>query len=222
MALYVLDWSNGYPSDLKGYAGAVRYIGSPGHAKNLTKPEVAQWRAQGVPLSFVHEQDAGWMLGGHLRGQSAGLAVHKDAVTLGLTLRGVFAACDFKPSAAQMPLVLACLKGFGEILGHDVASVYGSASVLNAAHAAGLLPHGGWQTVAWSYVNGKLVVSPYAVLLQHTQQITLHGVKCDLNTVNAKDWRQSPAPSGVTPIPPASAPIPKRHYYPHRFAYTPR
>src|SRR6266542_544907 len=222
MALYVLDWSSGYPSNLKGYAGAARYIGSPGHAKNLTKPEVAQWRAQGVPLLGVHEQDAGWMLGGHTRGQSAGLAVHRDSVALGLTLRRVCAACDFQPTAAQMPLILACLKGYGEILGRDVASLYGSASVLDAAYATGLLPHGGWQTVAWS--GGR--TSAHAVLLQHAQQITVHGVVCDVNTPLARDWGQSPfsslAPPSATPPPPAPAPIPKRHYYPHRFAYTPR
>jgi len=63
----VLDYSSGWPAPaaIKAarYVGVVRYIGTAGRSKNLTRTEAQQMHAAGIPIALAYEDSAGWMQG---------------------------------------------------------------------------------------------------------------------------------------------------------------
>lgn len=191
-SMEVLDYSSGYPAPAAikagGYAGVVRYIGTPGRGKNLTPAEARAMAATGVPVALVYEDTAGWMQGGATAGAAAARAALADAANCGVAVRCVYFACDQEViTAAQMNNVMACLDGAaGTPLGRARTGIYGQYSVIEAA-VPGRAPWG-WQTKAWS--GGE--VSTKAALLQQIGYRTVGGVQCDGNTVLRDDWGQWP------------------------------
>src|SRR5206468_1409455 len=109
-----------------GYAGVVRYVGTPGRGKNLTRAEAAAMLAAGVPVGLVYEDTAGWMLGGSSAGAAAARAALADADHCGVGVRCVYFACDQDITAAeQMAAVAQCLDGAAQVLGRERVGVYG-------------------------------------------------------------------------------------------------
>ena len=191
----VLDYSSGHPAPAAvlaaGYGGVVRYAGTQGRGKNLTRAEAQAMLAAGVPIGLVYEAGAGWMLGGTEVGAGAARAVLADANQCGVGVRAVYFAADFDvTSTAQMVAVERCLDGAAQVLGRGRVGVYGEADVIDAClgsrHATW-----GWQTRAWS--AGR--VSSRAHLLQQVGYVYPGGVQCDRNTVLRRDWGQWPAPA---------------------------
>lgn len=189
----VLDYSSGWPPPAaikaSGYAGVLRYIGTPGHGKNLTHDEAQAMLGADVQIGLVYEASAGWMLSGAPAGERAALAALADAEHCGVPVRCVYFACDVDiTSTAQLGAVKQCLAGAARVLGRDRVGVYGEADVIDACvpnHAAY-----GWQTKAWSHgrQSGK------ACLLQQLGYVYPGGVECDWNTMLATDWGQHPVP----------------------------
>ena len=191
----VLDYSSGWPapSAIKAakYVGVVRYIGTPGRGKNLTRAEAHAMLAAGVPVGLVYESSAGWMQGGVNAGVAAARAALTDAQNCGVGVRNVYFAADFDvTSTAQMVAVERCLDGAAQVLGRGRVGVYGEADVIDAClgqrHATW-----GWQTRAWS--GGR--VSGRAHLLQQIGYVYPGGVQCDRSTVLKRDWGQWPDPA---------------------------
>lgn len=190
--MFVLDYSSGFPDPAAvvaaGYVGIVRYIGTPGRGKNLTRAEAAAMLAAEVPIGLVYEESAGWMLGGVSAGVRAAQAALADAQNCRVGVRNVFFAADFDvTSTAQMTAVERCLDGAAGVLGRSRVGVYGEADVIDAClgqrHATW-----GWQTRAWS--GGRL--SSRAHLLQQVGYVYPGGVQCDRSTVLQQDWGQWP------------------------------
>lgn len=188
----VLDYSSGYPSPAAiraaGYVGVVRYIGTPGRSKNLTRAEAVALRAAGIPAAFVYEDTAGWMLGGHQAGVNAAVAARADLANLGQPYRCIHFADDQDTvTAAQFAAVNACLDGAASVIGLPATGVYGEADVIDAALGGGHAAWG-WQTRAWS--GGR--VSSRAHLLQQIGYVNPGGIQCDRSTVLKSDWGQWP------------------------------
>lgn len=187
----VLDYSAGWPPPAAikaaGYVGVVRYVGTPGRAKNLTRTEAQAMTSAGIPIALVYETTAGWALGGAAVGTAAARAALADAAACEVQVRCVYFAVDVDVTdAQQMQAVQRTLGGAADVLGRDRTGVYGEADVIDAcvpAHAAY-----GWQTRAWS--GGR--VSPRAHLLQQVGYVYPGGVQCDRSTVLQDDWGQCP------------------------------
>lgn len=200
----VLDYSAGWPDPAAirsaGYLGVVRYIGTPGRRKNLTRAEADALRSEGVAIGLVYEDSAGWMQGGARAGVVAARAVEADAATCGVELRSCMLACDQQVLATQqMDNVMACLDGASTAWGLGVTGIYGQKSVVDTALGARHATWG-WQTAAWS--GG--VVSALAHLYQHAGYVTVGGIQCDRSTVLRSDWGQVPRPGS----PPADQEVP--------------
>jgi hypothetical protein len=196
-SMEVLDYSSGYPAPAAvktaGYAGVVRYIGTSGRGKNLTRGEAQAMSAAGIPIALVYEDTAGWMQGGQAAGVNAARAALQDATACGTPVRCVYFACDQEVlTAAQMNNVMACLDGAASVLGRPRVGVYGQASVIDTALSGGRAVWG-WQTRAWS--GGR--VSARAHLLQQVGYVSVGGVQCDRNTVLQDDWGQTPYAEGI-------------------------
>jgi Rv2525c-like, glycoside hydrolase-like domain len=192
----VLDYSAGWPSPAAirqaHYVGVVRYIGTPGRSKNLTRAEVREMRAAGIPIGLVYEESAAWMRGGAAAGAAAARAALADARTCGVGVRCVYLACDEDvTSTAMMQTVQKCLDGAAGVLGRGRVGVYGEADVIDACLGA---KHAtwGWQTRSWS--GGR--VSTRAHLLQQVGYVYPDGVQSDRSTVMKTDWGQWPDPNG--------------------------
>ena len=194
----ILDYSSAHPAPATvlagGYAGVVRYAGTPGRGKNLTRAEAQAMLAAGVPVGLVYEAGAGWMLGGAGAGAAAARAVLADADHCGVGVRCVYFAADFDVTTpAEVAAVAGCLDGAAQVLGRARVGVYGEADVIDACLSGGHASWG-WQTRAWSH--GRL--SDRAHLLQQIGAVRVGGVECDRNTVLRADWGQWPAPGAGT------------------------
>ena len=191
----VLDYSSGWPAPASirdsGYAGVVRYVGTPGRSKNLTRAEVRELQTAGVPIGLVYESTAGWMLGGGAAGVAAARAVLTDPALVSTDtyraprIRCVYFACDIDVTGeSQMAAIQECLDGAASVFGRAQVGVYGEADVIDdcvPAHAAYA-----WQTRAWS--AGR--VAKRVCLLQEIGYVQVGGVQCDRNTVLKPDWGQ--------------------------------
>ncbi|MEV8610120.1 glycoside hydrolase domain-containing protein [Amycolatopsis sp. NPDC051373] len=187
----VLDYSTGRPSGAavagRGHAGVVRYIGTPGRPKNLTRAEFLDLDAHGVGVALVYENHGGDAAGGRSAGVVAAQTARADADACGFPRdRPIYFAVDSdQVTAAQFDAVMAYLDGVASVLGSVVlVGVYGEYDVIEQAVG----PHAryGWQTAAWSH--GKK--SGKAALYQKLGTVEVDGVDCDESDVLADDWGQ--------------------------------
>ena len=196
--MIALDYSAGRPSGGavrdSGAVAVIRYVGTPGRAKNLTATETADMLAHGVAVALVYEDRAGTALLGRARGEADARAALLDAHSCGVTVRCIYMAVDFDvANDDQMDRVSAYLAGAARVLGTDRLGVYGERDVVDI-FVGGRVAAYGWQTKAWS--GGA--VSSQADLYQVGRQTTVDGVTCDVNEIKRQDFGQWPAPALVT------------------------
>lgn len=164
----------------------VRYVSTPGHAKNLKPAEVAAHRKAGVELVLVGEITAGRALDGRARGKADMASFQAQAKALGAPSPCViYLAIDFDATAAQMPKCLDYLRGGADQVGERWTGVYGSYAVIQAAKAADVCDYF-WQTYAWS--GGK--VSTHNHLYQYKNNVPLGSGTVDLCRATAEDYGQ--------------------------------
>jgi hypothetical protein len=174
-----------------GIVGVLRYL-SPDdqntHGKILFAPERDQILGSGLDLALNFEWYAGRCLEGGAAGSADGHTALTQARALGYpqgktiyfshdTGAYNWAAIDSYFSAAR-----AALGGYYKI------GAYGSFSLVQQLHAAGLIDHG-WQTLAWS--SGQR--DPWAVLYQDGSQLL--GGAVDVDQVTSTDigsWKDGP------------------------------
>ena len=172
----------------------IRYVGTPGRAKNLTAVEAADMLAHGVAVALVYEDRAGTALEGHARGEADARAALLDAHSCGVTVRCIYMAVDVDvTSGEELAAVDAYLAGAASVLGRDRVGVYGEFAVIEHCLSTGSAAYG-WQTVAWSHSS----VSTDAHLVQQLGQVSVSGVTCDVSQIKQQDFGQWPAPALVT------------------------
>jgi hypothetical protein len=185
-----LDYSAGRPTGAAvkaaQHAGVVRYAGTPGRTKNITKAEYQDMDRNGIGVALVYENHAGDAAGGHPAGQAAAFAARKDADAIGFPVsRPIYFAVDSdQVTTGQFAAAMAYLDGAASILGRDRVGVYGEFDVIEMA--VGNHARFGWQTAAWS--KGKR--SAKAVLFQQIGTVVVGGIASDVNQILAADWGQ--------------------------------
>lgn len=186
----VLDYSAGTPGAkaIKGFGavGVVRYAGTPGRRKNLTKAEFADLDRAGLGVATVYENKAGDYLGGYAAGQRAARAWLADVSSIDERLTRVgFFAVD-RDVVSEWATLADYFRGINSVIGVARTRGYGEADVVDYLVAHGLASGGQWQTVAWSHSRR----SPHAALFQNAHQPAVGGIACDINDVLAPDWGQ--------------------------------
>ena len=122
-----------------------RYL-SGGNSKDISKTELDNYKAAGIPVIFVWETD------GIMRSEADGIAAAKAAEAELAQIGASGAVVFFAADAAQMPDLTGYLKGVNSVLGKPRTGVYGGLGSVQAAFNGGLVSYG-WQTYAWS--NGQ-------------------------------------------------------------------
>lgn len=186
-----LDYSAGAPSGAAvrtaGYVGVVRYCGTPGRPKNITRAEYEDMDMSGVGVALVYENRQGDALSGFGAGQASARAIQSDAASFGFpSSRPFYFTVDQQISTeAQYSAVMAYLDGAATVVGHSRVGVYGQYGVVQRAIEGGHAAYG-WQTVAWSaglrYSNANL--------FQNLGYVYVDGVECDSNDILSPDWGQ--------------------------------
>lgn len=186
----VLDYSAGFPGSravkAAGAIGAVRYAGTPGRRKNLTAAEFADFDRAGLAVATVYENRAGDYLGGYAAGQRAARAWLADVSGIDERLTRVGHFAVDRDVVSEWATLRDYFRGINSVIGVARTRGYGEADVVDYLVAHALASGGQWQTVAWS--RGER--SQHAALLQLAQQITVGGVRADVNTVLMDDWGQ--------------------------------
>jgi len=196
-----LDYSAGRLSaatiKAAGHVGVIRYIGTPGRGKNITRAEYLDLTRNGVGVALVYENRAGDANGGFSAGVSAGRAARADADSIGWPRdRPIHFAIDSdQVTSLDFDRVAHYLDGAASILG-DMAQVgvYGEFDVIE--RNVGSHARYGWQTVAWS--GGR--ISKKAALYQRLGQIYVGGIQVDVNSILAADWGQHNAQEDDMPL----------------------
>ncbi|MEU5847427.1 DUF1906 domain-containing protein [Saccharopolyspora shandongensis] len=188
-----LDYSAGVPlaAAVKraDFDFVVRYVGTPGHRKNITPAEYRDMTGAGVGVALVFENRAGDALAGRDAGARNAHAALEDANSFGWPAdRPIYFAVDQDiTTESQMRTVVEYLHGAGDVLGVDRIGVYGEADVIDRAQRDGVA-RWFWQTRAWS--RGR--ISPHAHVVQQTETVRVDGVECDVNTTDRPDIGQHP------------------------------
>lgn len=187
------------PADLfrHGIRFAGRYYSTPGNPKNLNLQEALNLLHAGIDIVSVYETTATFMMQGRIGGADAMRSANAQALLCGQPDGSpIFFACDFQPSASELPIVLAFLAGCYSVSTRFRVGVYGSYSVCVAAKEQ--FPDiYTWQTAAWS--GGLLfpkrdIYQPGSILYGYPD------VDEDLATTDAyggwHHWERSNPPSG--------------------------
>jgi hypothetical protein len=165
---------------------ALRYVSSPGHAKNLTRDEADALTAAGIDIGIVFELTASRALGSRATGQYDAASARSQVITLGGPTDGgvIYFAVDFDAQPDQMATVLAYGEGWADVLGRDRCGPYGSYRVTKAFLDAGFAY--GFQTYAWS---GGLW-EPRAQLQQYRNGQPLGSGTVDYDRATVADYGQ--------------------------------
>lgn len=195
-----LDYSAGFPGaaniKAKGYAGAFRYFGFPDRRKCATAVELADFTAHGLGMAGVFEDAAGNWRGGAAQGRRDGGIARAFADRIGFPGdRPIFAAIDQDVvTAAEFSLVLDYVGQFSHVIGgSQLGGVYGEADVIDRCRNAQVATYF-WQTAAWS--RGRKTACD---AFQYVGSVSVGGVTCDTNQLNALDWGQHNLEDIVTP-----------------------
>lgn len=200
----VLDYSAGFPGAEqirnRGFAGAVRYIGSPGNPKCTTAAELEDFRVHGLGMALVFEAAARDWWGGFGSGFSSAVRARAHALDIGFSpSRPIYMAVDSDVvSEDDYRRVVDYLRGASSVLdGPAGTGVYGEHEVCVRAAQSGYVGWF-WQCRAWS---GSRVFEGRH-LYQRAEDVVVAGVVCDVNDTFKPDWGQDPAPDkrGVDPM----------------------
>ncbi|MGN8024686.1 peptidoglycan-binding protein [Microbacterium sp. 22242] len=117
--------------------------------KGLSADELAQYRAAGIDVALLYEEDGKELLGGRAAGVRVAQAAEEFRKTLGLGAQPIYFNVDFDIAPGDVPTVLGALDGVASVIGADRVGLYGGFAVIKAAFDAGKI-RWGFQTYAWS------------------------------------------------------------------------
>lgn len=183
-----------------------RYLSGGGNPKDISKAELDNYLAAGIPVVFVWET-TGTDMTSMSNGENDARAAQNELNALGAASAVVFFAADEQAE----PDELAYLQGAGYVLGKSRVGIYGGLASIEAAFNNNVVSYG-WQTYAWS--GG--VWDNRALLRQYLNGVKIGPAEVDLDeaaywnsatvlTVHS-DFGQWPRPV-ITPPP---VPVPPK------------
>jgi peptidoglycan hydrolase-like protein with peptidoglycan-binding domain len=188
---------------------AMRYL-SNDSTKNLHRVEAVQLGRAGIDVGVVWESTPRRPLSGRAGGAVDALTAAAQAKACGMPSgRPIYFAVDYDAGDADKPTIAEYLRGAGNVLGGPRhVGVYGGYWIVKYCLDHGVATYG-WQTLAWS--GGRR--DPRVQLYQHSVNVHIGALSCDLDTAFAADFGQWRPVSGAAPTPPAPPfPYSPTHY----------
>jgi hypothetical protein len=195
-----------------GYEGVVRYACAGRANVSITPGEIADLKANGIPVAIVCEHEADWLLRANVAGRVSGSrditrACHLDdgvtwcAADWDATLGGP--TSPGSPGDKNMHGVHAGLKQAASVIGPSNVGFYGGYYAIDwlVRNAPWIQWH--WQAEAWSHGNRH----PKARIFQRAQSANVAGVQIDLNERLSASWGQRVHVTPPKPPPPPPKPV---------------
>lgn len=169
-----------------GYQGVVRYAAAGRGNVNITPAEIADLKANGVPVAIVVEHEADWLL--HTASVAGRIVGARDITRACKLPDGVlYLACDFDAQGdATMQQIEASLNAAAAVVGRENVGFYGGYFAIEWLVQHGWKDINYWQTAAWS----QGLLHTYAKLYQRASTATVAGVQVDVDVVLHPDWGQ--------------------------------
>lgn len=191
-----VDYSFGRPTPAaiasRGYTFAVRYLSTPGNAKNLTLKEAAALNGAGVSCVLVFELSARRTLDGYNAGFADARSARDQADSCGAPADAIiYFAVDFDAIPSQFPRIAEYFRGAQAAIGAGRVAGYGEHDVGRYLLDRWCVIKW-WQSFAWS--GGRRL--PDAAMFQRREQVAIDGVACDINDALTDEfgaWTVSPA-----------------------------
>lgn len=185
-----VDYSGDHPS-VSGLVAAgkkfvVRYGGTGGSWKLITRAEADALRAAGIAIVANVEGEANGLLGGFTTGVYWARTADEHFRTLGMPKdRPIYLSVDFDASSPHWTAIDAALRGAASVIGADRVGVYGGYDTIAHCASAGSAKWF-WQTYAWS--GGRW--HPKNHIEQYRNGVSLAGGTVDLNRSKTLDFGQ--------------------------------
>lgn len=164
---------------------SIRYVSTPGHAKNLKQSEADSLAKAGIGICLVGEISAGRALGGRSQGKTDMISFQSQAKALGAPSPCViYMAVDIDVTS-QMATVVDYVRGGSDAVGEQWTGVYGEADVIQACQQSTVCNYF-WQTYAWS--GGELAKNIH--LYQYKNNVAMGSATVDLCRAYQDDYGQ--------------------------------
>lgn len=185
--MYVLDTAQ-RPGALAvysaGYAGVVRYIGDPGHARCATRHELDDATDYGIGVALLHARQGDDWRGGYPAGHAAATVARSHASAVGFPDgRPIYFDVTGPVGTHQLATAREYLTGVADALGVEHTGVYGGSDVLSVARGAGVASY------LWQHRDGPGQATDVN-LNQLVDTVTVGGAVCGVSTVHVDDWGQ--------------------------------
>jgi hypothetical protein len=202
----VFDYSVARPDPAQmsaaGIVGVCRYICRPTSKfnadKTITKAEYDRLHAAGIAVTLNFEQEKDRWRHPEL-GFSDGQVARSMARALGHPdSRPIIQSVDTNWTSGELSVALSYQAEFNRGSGTGPQGMYGTAAMIDAAFARGLIVLG-WQTGSRSW-TGNATDSPNAALLQRTTKSypQFPPTSYDENDIRKADWGQWPISDSLT------------------------
>ncbi len=186
-----------------GATFVVRYVGVPGHVKNLTPDEALDLTRAGLNLVAVYQPSDGFLFSGE-NGVAHARRAWTDAANCGMPAgRPIYFALDVDPAElnpTQWARILIFLDQAASYLGRERVGVYGGREAIDRM-VGGQSAAYGWQTRSWSTIDGQIVWSDYAEMRQVQHEVPLGSGTVDWNDAIAVDIGEWKALGGAVSLP---------------------
>ena len=176
------DYSAGRPGGAAlraaGFSGVIRYVGTPGRAKNITAGEYQDLVGHSLSVLLVHENGTGDVLRGYAGGVADAHSALDNARACSIPDSvGIASASDRHLTAAQVRAGVQYQAGFASVLGGARGGAYGFSEYVSAVRAAG--------TASWLWQCGHRPDANAGVHLWQrnagVSQTTVNRIACDIN-----------------------------------------
>jgi hypothetical protein len=184
-----------------GITFVCRYLSGGGNPKDISKAELANYKAAGISVVL------NWETFGTMPGRAQGVADAKRAASqassLGAGNAAIYFSADFNPNGNTSG-ILGYMNGVASVLGHERTGLYAGYQGIQAYFNAGIGKYG-WQTYAWSSGHWD----NRAQLQQYQNNVYIRPATVDRDRSTTSDFGAvSGTGGGPPPVnPPAKPPV---------------
>lgn len=159
-----------------GYQFVIRYAGTPGRAKNISRAEYQDLIAHGVQTWLVYENSVNDIKGGYPGGVAAAKTARADATSVGYPASSpIFFCADRHLTATEVALGVQYIKGAASFLGHDATGAYGFSEFIYAVKTGGVAAY------YWQCGNRNTLIPGVHLYQRQPPYASVGGISCDVN-----------------------------------------
>lgn len=158
------------------YQFVIRYIGTPGRTKNITRSEYLDLTYNRITVWLVYENSVNDILGGYNGGVTAARLARADANTIGYpTGAPIFFCADRHLTATEVPIGVQYILGAASMIGHNSTGAYGFSEFIRGVQARQAA------RLYWQCGSRSAVLPGVHIYQRNNAVVSIGGVACDID-----------------------------------------